>query len=241
MIATRNDYHASRNKIASYRIRAERAASQFRAFHRLRALGCRLENPAHLGGRHVKVLMRYLTADQTLAEELRVRSGKPVEVPMLASPHSSAYIYQQLSSLRVFSELIGKPGLVLADKRYVSNPAPVRRISNVLVDRSWDGNAVDPAPVLARLAQRNRRTALLLEVILAFGLRRKEALMLVSAHAEGPAHAPPAGFHPGSYAAFVRVKRGTKGGRLRYTAVRTQAQAEALAKARECADGGYLG
>jgi integrase len=74
--------------------------------------------------------------------------------------------------------------------------------------------------------------------MLAFGLRRKEAVMFVPRLAEVPAHALPASAAPGTYLAFLRIKRGTKGGRVRYTAIRNPAQSRALAAALDAAPNG---
>jgi hypothetical protein len=65
-----------------------------------------------------------------------------------------------------------------------------------------------------------------LKVMQAFGLRRKDAVMFSPHLAQVPlahlplAHVPP-GEGPARYLSFLRIKRGTKGGRLRYTAIRT--------------------
>lgn len=61
--------------------------------------------------------------------------------------------------------------------------------------------------------------------------------------AEVPAYALPERQRAERYVAFLRVHRGTKGGRLRYAAVRTEGQRLALEAARALArhDGGHIG
>lgn len=238
LIDTNNERHSTRGKSVGHKTQNERAASLFRSFKRLREMGFKIEDPAHLGGRHIEALMRDWTADPTLKVEL---ASHGVRYEPRDEPLSPAYIQQQLSFLRVFSEWIGKPGLVLPADAYVARHL-VTRQTTAQRDRSWTGNAVDPTEVLEQVASRCPRTALILEVMLAFGLRRKEAVMFVPTLAEVPAHALPASLDPGPYLAFLRIKRGTKGGRLRYTAIRHPSQERALARALEVApNGGHIG
>ncbi len=238
LIDANNERHSTRGKAVGYKTQNERAASFFRIFKRLREMGFKLEDPAHLGGRHIGWLMRDWTAEPALKAELAAHG---VRYEPRDEPLSPAYIQQQLSFLRVLSSWIGKPGLVLPADAYVARHL-VTRQTTAQRDRSWTGNAVDPTEVLAQIASRCPRTALILEVMLAYGLRRKEAVMFVPTLAEVPAHALPASADPGPYLAFLRIKRGTKGGRLRYTAIRHPSQARALARALEAApNGGHVG
>ncbi|KQQ97151.1 hypothetical protein [Massilia sp. Leaf139] len=94
LIDAHNGMHAKRGKVISYKTRAEQAASLFRIFTRLRELGFRLDNPAHLGGRHIGFLMRDWTADPTLPAEL---AGHGVRYEAHEAPARPAYIQQQLS------------------------------------------------------------------------------------------------------------------------------------------------
>jgi hypothetical protein len=136
-----------------------------------------------------------------------------------------------LSFLRALCDWIGKPGMVLPAKSYVSDPALVSRSTNAVRDRTWSGAQVDVEAVLAKVTQADPVVGLQLEVMLRFALRRKEAVMFCPALAEVPAHALPAGASPGDYLAFLRVKRGTKGGRVRYTAIRNDRQRQVLERA----------
>lgn len=226
ILVQHNERHADREKGVSHRTREARALGLFRCFRLLHQLGYRI-SPAALGGRHVKALVRYWTAESTAATDgargTRERQG----------PLSAAYIQQQLSHLRVFARWIGKPGLVLAAERYVHDKALVTRRYAATRDRTWSGNAVDIHAVLRHVGEIDDHVGLQLHLMLAFGLRRKEAVMFCPAVAEVPAHALPLQ-HQGAeiFLSFLRVKRGTKGGRLRYVAVRTSFQHEALKLAR---------
>lgn len=242
LINENNFRHARQNRHVSYLTREQRARGLFRIFLLLRAMGYRLA-PRNLGGRHIECLMRYWTADPTLAPELAKRIPKHRMPWLPVKPYSPAYIQLQLSFLRAFSAWIGKPGLVLTARRYVDDHSLIRRTLNATTDRSWDAHQVDFEAILAKVHAADPRVALQLEVMRAFGLRKKEAVMFSPSCAEVPAHALPATAEPGPFLMFIRIKRGTKGGRVRYTAVRTPEQANVLARARECAPapGSHIG
>lgn len=232
-----NDLHARKHKTVAYKTRDERANGLFRMFTLLRAMGFKLA-PQNLGGRHIHYLMRYWTADPTLEPELRAQGMALRRFVKPKRPSSAAYIQQQLSFLRVFAGWIGKPGMVRSASAYVDDPTLVRR--NVIADQdlSWRANAVDTAAVIAAVERIDARVALQLEVMLAFGLRRKEAVMFNPALAEVPAYALPAeAARDTSYLAFIRVTRGTKGGRLRFTAIRSDFQRSALERAQAAVRG----
>lgn len=237
-----NGQHATKYKTVSNRTKEQRASGLFRSFRILRGLGFKL-NPMNLTGRHVEVLVRYWTADPILFAELKASHTKTTIEP-LTEPLSPAYIQQQLSFLRVYSTWIGKAGLVKTPTSYVSDPSLVTRCGVAQRDHSWRASGVDIEEVLERVARIDPYVALQLEVALAFGLRRKEAASFRPGLAEVPAHALPANAGDGErYIAFLRVKRGTKGGRLRYVAIRTDFQRAALERALACAGSasGHIG
>jgi integrase len=226
-----NELHALRRKTNSHRTQAARAHGVFRMFRLLRHAGYRI-GPLSLGGRHVEFLMAYWTADPAIAEGLRTRGSK---LQVRDVPYSAAYIQQQLSFLRALCAWIGKAGLVLPAHRYVSNPELVSRSGNATRDRTWSGSMIDADEVLAVVYQADPVVGFQLEVLLVFGLRCKEAVMFSPALAEVPAHALPAEMSEGSYLAFVCITRGTKGGRVRYTALRNDHQRKVLERAKEIA------
>lgn len=224
-----NSMHATRNKPVSHLTRASRSQGLYRSFNDLRTMGFRL-SPAGLSERHIQWLMRYWTGHPQVATLPGDRSEKLVP---RASPLSPAYIQQQLSFLRVFAGWIGKPGMVRPAEYYVDSMELVRRHYTARSDRSWSGNDLAAEQVIAVVSARDVRVGMQLELLLAFGLRRKEAVMFQPHLAEVPPWALPASFKgEQQYLAFIKVKRGTKGGRLRFTAVRTEAQRVALARAR---------
>jgi integrase len=229
-----NDGHAVRDKEVSHNTRQARRQGLFRMFMILRRMGFHLE-PRNLGAKHVCALMTYWTAGAPAHGEL-VRGMSSASWP--TAPYSAAYIQQQLSILRVFAGWLGKPRLVGSALDYVEDAGLVRRSYCAKVDRGWAANGVDMALMTERVRAIDRHVAAQLQLMMAFGLRRKEAVMFCPRDAEVPAHAMPANHPPGErYISFLRIKRGTKGGRLRFTAVRTEEQRAALAEAERLARG----
>lgn len=223
IIEQHNEMHAFRHKTISHGTREARRQSLFRMFGLLRQLGF-LVAPANIGDRHVRALVRYWCAQPA--------AGMPVREQAC----SAAYIQQQLSILRVFAGWIGKAGLVREAKAYVEEPALVARHYAAERDYSWASNGVDAQALVAKVTEMDRYVGIQLRLMLAFGMRRKEAVMFAPHVAEVPAYALPKD-HPAAtrFVSFLRIKRGTKGGHLRYTAVRSDEQREALAEARRVA------
>ncbi|WP_256081962.1 integrase domain-containing protein [Massilia sp. YIM B04103] len=232
IIDRHNDVHASRSKIISYNTRQARRQGLFRIFVLLRQLGYR-PKPKNLSERHIRALLAYWTAQPA------PDACQPALVnhaPRLNAPFSAAYIQQQLSFLRVFAGWIGKAGLVREASFYGVDPALVARTYTAQSDKSWAGNGVDAGAVLEQVRRIDVHVAAQLCLMIAFGLRRKEAVMFSPAAAEVPADALPTNHPAGErYVCFLQIKRGTKGGHLRYAAVRTEAQREALELARQLA------
>jgi integrase len=152
---------------------------------------------------------------------------------MLDRAHSAAYIQQQLSFLRVYAgSWIGKPGMVRPLAAYVDEPACFNRSYAAKEDRSWEGNAVEFKSVVETVAAIDPRVAAQLALLLAFGLRRKEAIMFMPHVAIVRRENVPGSQHPSDrYAVFLRVERGTKGGRLRFVGIRNDDQRSALERA----------
>jgi integrase len=230
IIDKHNGQHAKRDKVVSHSTRDARADFLFSFFRLLRRMGLAVM-PRNLGERQIRLAVEYWTADPKFASYLKEHH---INLEPLATPLSPAYIQQQLSFLRTFAGWIGKPGLVKSAKAY----APADLVTRALCatrDRTFSGNGVDKAAVLAEVAARDEYVGVQLEVLAAFGLRRKEAVSFCPHLAEVPAHALPGSAENVSYVAFLRIKRGTKGGRVRYIAIRTEEQRVALAKAKALA------
>jgi len=240
IIRANNDGHAVRDKEISFSTRSARRQGLFRIFSLLRRLGFQL-SPRNLNSKHIKVLMAYWTAapkGQSGLPPGNTRSDWPT------SAYSSAYIQQQMSFLRVFASWIKKDGLVQAAEKYVADPALVQRCYCATDDKGWEHRGVDVQAKIEQVRAIDPYVGVQLQMMRAFGLRRKEAVMFSPVNAEVPAQAIPAGYSDGDrFLAFLRIKRGTKGGRLRYAAVRSAEQRAALEEAKLIAHGarGHIG
>jgi len=116
-----NRQHGSKPKGVSNKTMHERACSLFRSFTLLRRLGYQIDLN-NLAGRHIQMLVDYWTGNARVADRCRQRS-----LAMLERPHSTPYIEQQLSFLRVYGDTwIGKPGMVHPLADYVDDPPPRR-------------------------------------------------------------------------------------------------------------------
>lgn len=245
ILGAHQDERANGRTIAvSHRTRAARRAGLYHSFGLLRALGFK-PAPANLSQRHVDALARFWTADPTLVPELRAR-GSSIKLP--AQPYSAAYIQQQMSFLRVFAGWIGKPGMVRSAAHY-ADAALVTRRGNAERDLGWAAAGVDHAALLAQVTSLDPYVGVQLQVMQAFGLRRKEAVMFSLYLAQVlPADVPLDHLSQAAseirYLSFLRIKRGTKGGRLRFTAIRNPEQVAALAAALALAgdrEGAHIG
>jgi len=144
--------------VASFRTQELAASALFASFDKLSELGYKLQNPRNLGDRHVEVLVRAWHSQ-----------GKAV-----------ATMQNELSVLRKFSQWIGKKGMVRSLKNYL--PAvpkeQLQRSSVASGSKSWSANGIDIDKKIAQADALNERFGLMLRLALAFGLRRKEVVML---------------------------------------------------------------
>lgn len=226
IIKQHNAAHSSRNKPVSHRTSEAREQGLFRWFSLLRDLDY-TPKPKNMNGDHIKVLMRYWTASPAIAPRC-----KKFGVQMLDRPYSPAYIQQQLSILRVFCEWIGKPGMVRPPEHYVTDKKLVRRTYIAQEDKGWVSRGKDIGALIERVAAIDGRVAAQLNLMWQFGLRRKEAVMFCPHDAVVDCSQVPAAHHASElYAVFLRLKAGTKGGRLRYAAIRTEQQQRAIEQA----------
>nr|WP_052170781.1 integrase domain-containing protein [Massilia sp. JS1662] len=230
--------HATKDKGVSARTQELRRDTLFKIFRTLRSARFKIA-PYNLGGRHIEFIMRYDTATAGMANELKILGSKlePRDAPLAA-----ATIQSNLSTLRTYCEWINKPGMVRSAE-YYADKYLVERTGNATRDRTWSGADVDRAAVVAKVTQADPVVGLQLEVMMAFGLRRKEAVMFCPTLACVPNHGLPDGETSTSYLAFLKVKRGTKGGRLRYVALRNETQEEVYLRALKAAPhpGSHIG
>jgi site-specific recombinase XerC len=127
-----------------------------------------------------------------------------------------------LSYLRTFAEWIGHPGLVLPAEKYVDDPAKVERSYAAATDKSWSAHGIVPDAKIAEVASFDCYVGCQLLMALRFNLRVKEAIMCPPHTAEVDGH--------------LEVKRGTKGGRLRFVPIDTPEKRAALEAAKRCVE-----
>jgi integrase len=238
IIDAHNHRHAKRPKDVSHRTQAARAAALFIMFNQLRVLGFQ-PDPARLDGNHVKHLFWYWTCDPRI-RALCDRHG----VPMLAKPHSAAYLQFLASTLNTFAGWINKPGMILPPGRYGIDPALFERSYIAQQDKGWTSHDIDIVQLLERVAHIDERVAIMLELVWRFGLRRKEAVMFQPHLAVVPAGLVPIDSPIAEqYITCLSVERGTKGGRLRLIPMVSDAQRDVIERARRFArySTSYLG
>jgi integrase len=195
------DHNAAKlnGSTASAATQDKRADVLFASFAKLRELGFRMDSVQSFAGRHVLALVAEWE-----------RRGL-----------SASTLQNNLSVLRTFAQWIGKTGMVEGSARYVSSPELASRSSVASVDHSWQAAGVDIAAVLAKVAGRDERVAVQLQLQAAFGLRPREAMQLLP--------------HLADQGAYLAVSLGTKGGRDRVVPIDSEVKREALAAAKALA------
>jgi integrase len=210
-----NEQHTAMEKSVSHKTRHDRAVFLRRFLRDLRdkAGFATLPDPRNLGGRHIQATVDIWRKDG------------------LAAPTIQTY----LSFLRGLAQWIGKPGMVQAPAAYGLEPAQYQRREVAQRDRSWSGAGIDIDPLIAQVCAYDKHVGAALRLIRAFGLRRKEAVMMRPHVCVIPFEAT--GIAPERRKAdtYLWVRQGSKGGRPRFVPIATQAQHDALAYARAVA------
>ena len=183
-------------KAVSFSTQAARRDILESGFKELRALGFKLPDVRGFKERHIMAL--------GLAWE--------------AKGLSAATLQNRFSVFRVFSEWIGKKGMIRGSECYVKNPNTVLRHLAAERDKTWSGQKQSLDAKLIEIAQQNKHVALQMELQRAFGLRMKEAALL-RPHLADRGH-------------YLAVNWGTKGGRDRVVAIQTNYQRAVLNRAK---------
>jgi integrase len=158
-------------------------------------LGCKIEDPGGFREYHLKKLARYW--EQQGIKDLQTR----------------------ISIFRIFGNVwLGKRGMIRDSKRYVENPASVRRRCATTEDKTWSGKGLHVMEMIRRVEAIDARVAMILEVMYAFGVRIKEALLL-RPHVAGEKE-------------VLVLNRGTKGGKHRISDILATVQNDVLQRAK---------
>ncbi|MBQ1767159.1 MAG: integrase domain-containing protein [Aquincola sp.] len=128
------------------------------------------------------------------------------------------------SHLKTFTRWIGKPKLLKPIRAYFDDPALYRRSGITTNDKSWRALGVDLASVIRDVVDYDVHAAASLWLMLAFGLRFKESLMLrphvdVATACQAKGDSGSGGNDESGAVQYLDTHRGTKGGRQRYVPI----------------------
>ena len=168
----------------------------FAGFRRLRELGFKLDMPESFEGRHMQALV----------------------LAWVEAGLSPSTIANRISSFRIFSEWIGKRGMVELATRYVSDPSLVQRSSVATEDKSWSAKGIDVVALIEQVRVHSVRVATAMELQLGLGLRMRESLLTKP--------------HLADLGSVMDVYRGVKNGRRRMVRVDTESARVALDRAK---------
>ena len=210
-----NAQHTALEKTVSHKTRHERAMFLRRFF---RDLGAKagfktLPDPRNLAHRHIQAMV-----DVWRREHL-----------------APATIQTYLSFLRGLAMWLGKHGLVRGPAHYGLELDEYQRHEAARRDKSWTAQGIDIEDMLNRIAAFDRHVGAQLRVMLAFGLRCKEAVMFrplactITFEATG---LPESERRADRY---VKIKAGAKGGRLRFIPLDRPQHLAAIALAEDVA------
>jgi len=153
-----NERHTAVLKSVSHKTRHDRAVFLRRFLRDLKAKAgfATMPDPRNIGGRHIQAMVSLWRQDGLAA----------------------ATIQTYLSFLRGLAQWIGKPGLVRKPDTYGLDMAQYQRHEVAQRDRSWTGAGIDIEPLIDAVCAYDRHVGAALRLIRAFGLRRKEAVMM---------------------------------------------------------------
>ena len=129
----------------------------YASMRRWHAIGYKIEDPHNLKGRHFELLVR----DWWFTQKKKIKT-----------------IQNDLSRLRCFCKMMGKPGMVKKLNDYLHDVDPKFLIvhSAATKPKSWDAAGLDMISILEKVDARDRQLGLMLRIELAFGFRREEVL-----------------------------------------------------------------
>ena len=158
LLKLHNQQHTARLKTVSHKTRQERADFLRRFFRDLRErAGYKmLPDPRNLGQKHIHAMVQVWRADKL----------KP------------ATIQTYLSFLRGMAKWMGKNGFIRKPAHYGLELAEYQRHEAAERDKSWSAQGVDIEKLIEQVCDYDAYVGASLRLIRAFGLRRKESVML---------------------------------------------------------------
>ncbi len=215
LLRLHNQQHTSRQKTVSHKTRQDRADFLRRFYAALhdRAGFKTLPDPRNLGQKHIRAMVQVWRSDKL----------KP------------ATIQTYLSFLRGLALWTGKPGFVRGPAFYGLELHEYQRHEVAERDKSWSAQGLDIDALLQRVSAYDAYVGASLRVIQAFGLRKKESVMLRPNALVVPFEAT--GLPPEERQAdrYLWVRQGAKNGRPRYLPLNTPQRQQAVAHAQRVA------
>lgn len=221
LIALYNAQHTAREKTVSHKTRSERARFLRQFFRDLRTKAgfATMPDPRNLAHKHLQAMV-----DVWQRERM-----------------APATLQTYLSFLRGLAGWLDKPGLVRKPAHYGLRPEAYQRREIAQSDKSWKAHGLDPEAVIAQITAFDARIGACLRVMHTLALRRKESLMFRPRDHVVPFAQTGLPAELRKAEAYVWIKG--KGGRVRWVAVETDAQRQAiaLARAQVTSPDGHLG
>lgn len=183
-------------KVASERTQTLTKEVVFAAIRLLHELGYKIQDPKNIGERHIDALVKHWW----YVKNKKIKT-----------------IQNELSRLRVFFRMLGKPGMVGPVQKYLPEVDP--RLLTVTAaaqqTKSWSGKDIDLITKFQEADKRDSRFGLMLRLELGLGLRREEVVKC-NPHTQDFGH-------------YLQVFPGMgKGGRWRNIPIISSAQRELL-------------
>jgi site-specific recombinase XerC len=203
-----NTQHTAFEKTVSFKTRKERAFFLRRFFRDLheKAGFKTLPDPRNLCDKHIRAMVK-LWRQKRLAP---------------------ATVQTYFSFLRGLASWLGKAGSIQSPAYYGMEAQEFRRTEVARTDKSWSAAGIDIDALIEEICAFDRYVGASLKLIRAFGLRRRESIMLRPHCCIVPFEA--AGLDPKERQAeeYVLIKAGAKGGRPRVIPLNSPERKEAL-------------
>jgi integrase len=217
LLKLHNQQHTARMKAVSHKTRQERAdflRRFFRDLHR-RAGFKQLPDPRNLGQKHIHAMVQVWRDDKL----------KP------------ATIQTYLSFLRGLAKWMGKNGFIRKPAHYGLELAEYQRHEAAERDKSWSAQGMDIENLIEQVSAYDAYVGASLRLIRAFGLRRKESVMLRPNACIVPFETT--GLPEGERQAdrYVWIRQGAKSGRQRFVPLNTPQRVAAIEYAQTVAVG----
>lgn len=203
-----NERHTARMKTVSHKTRQERAdflRRFFRDLHR-RAGFKTLPDPRNLGQKHIQAMVQIWREDKL----------KP------------ATIQTYLSFLRGLAKWLGKNGFVRSPAHYGLEIDEYQRHEAAERDKSWSAQGVDIEALIDKVCSYDSHVGASLRLIRAFGLRRKESVMLRPNECIVPFESTGLAESEKQANRYVWIRQGAKNGRQRFVPLSTPQRVAAI-------------